>query len=104
MPIASFHEELDDSWNCVQVGELQSVNHLPVPLWKWMKALKMHLIMYMQVYECRTTIGIGGNTLKEDSCGSIAEWTIHNTGKTSYPTQVCQTGKFVSWLEIEDEL
>ena len=60
--------------------------------------------IYTDLWMKFTTIGIGGNALKEDSRGSIAEWTIHNTGVTSYPTQVCQASKFVSWLEIKDEL
>ena len=56
------------------------------------------------MHNVRTTIRVGGNTLKKDSSGSIAEWTIDNTGVASYPTQVCQTAKSVSWLEIKDEL
>ena len=105
MLIASFHEKLDDSWSRVEVSELQPVNHLPVPLWKQTHISEMgfkHAHAGLQ----RTTIRVGGNinTLKQDSSGSIAEWTIDNTGVTSYVTQVCQTAKSVSWLEIKDEL
>ena len=36
-----------------------------------------------------TTIRVSGNTLKEDSSTTITQWTVHHTGVTSYPAQVC---------------
>ena len=58
----------------------------------------------LYVWLARTTVGISGNTLKEDSSGSVTQWTIHHTGVTSHPTQVCQRAKNVSGLKIKDEL
>ena len=58
----------------------------------------------LYVWLARTTVGISGNTLKEDGSGSVTEWTIHHTGVTGHPTQVCQRAKNVSGLKIKDEL
>ena len=51
-----------------------------------------------------TTIRVSGDTLKEDSSGSVTEWTINHTGVTSYPTQVCHTPKDVPRLKVKNEL
>ena len=58
----------------------------------------------LYVWLARTIVGISGDTLKEDGSGSVTEWTIHHTGVTSHPTQVCQRAKNVSGLKIKDEL